>query len=264
MSIIRLLPGSADLATWRAVHAGAGFELDPSCRPQVERGDATIQAIVAKGEPVYGVNTGFGKLASVRIGTQDLAELQRNIVLSHAAGVGVPLGRDIVRLIIAMKAASLGQGASGVRWSVIERLQQALARDLVPIIPAQGSVGASGDLAPLAHLAAALFLGVGEMEHEGRRQDAASALVEAGLDPLPLGPKEGLALLNGTQVSTSLALAGVFAARAALPGGARHRRAGDGCGERLGRAFRSTHPCIAPPARPDRHGGGTAGADARQ
>ena len=212
MSQISLLPGSADFSTWRAVLGGASIVLDPSCRTRVEAGDAAIQAIVAKGEPVYGVNTGFGKLASVRIESRDLAELQRNIVLSHAAGVGQALPRDIVRLILAMKAASLAQGASGVRWSVIERLHEALERDLVPIVPAQGSVGASGDLAPLAHMVAALFLGVGEMICAGQRQDAASALVQAGLEPLPLGPKEGLALLNGTQVSTSLALAGLFAA----------------------------------------------------
>ena len=158
--------------------------------------------------PVYGINTGFGKLASVHIAAGDLAALQRNIVLSHAAGVGEPTRN--VRLMMALKLASLGRGASGVRPGTVAMLEAMLARDVLPVIPSQGSVGASGDLAPLAHLAAAM-IGIGEIEHAGERMPAAAALARASLTPLELGPKEGLALLNGTQFSTAEALAGLFA-----------------------------------------------------
>jgi histidine ammonia-lyase len=175
----------------------------------VDAAAATVAAIVAKGDPVYGINTGFGKLASVRIGAADLATLQRNIVLSHAAGVGEPLPVPVVRLAMALKLASLAQGASGVRWESIVQLATCLAKGLIPVVPAQGSVGASGDLAPLAHLTAAL-LGVGEFFVDGARVPAAAALTKAGLAPLTLGAKEGLAFLNGTQISTALALAGLF------------------------------------------------------
>ena len=155
------------------------------------------------------MNTGFGKLASVRIEAGDLATLQRNIVLSHAAGVGAPSPPGIVRLMMALKLASLAQGASGVRPETARLIENMLAKGLTPVVPAQGSVGASGDLAPLAHMAAAM-LGVGEVFVGDRRVEAASALAEAGLSPLELGPKEGLALLNGTQFSTANALAGLF------------------------------------------------------
>ncbi|MDJ1159076.1 histidine ammonia-lyase [Chelatococcus sp. SYSU_G07232] len=208
---VTLHPGSVPLAAWRAVHFGAGAHLDTACRPAVEAGARTIEAIIARGDPVYGVNTGFGKLASVRIGDEDLATLQRNIVLSHAAGVGEPLPVPVARLVMALKLASLAQGASGVRWETVEHLDACLARGLVPVIPGQGSVGASGDLAPLAHMTAAL-MGVGEFFVEGARVPADKALARAGLHPLTLGPKEGLALLNGTQTSTALALAGLFEA----------------------------------------------------
>jgi histidine ammonia-lyase len=220
---VMLHPGSVALADWRHVYFGAEVALDQDCRAAIEAGARTIEAIVAKGEPVYGINTGFGKLASVRIGTADLATLQRNIVLSHAAGVGEPLPASVVRLVMALKLASLAQGASGVRWSTIEHLTACLRANLVPVIPGQGSVGASGDLAPLAHMTAAL-MGVGEFFVDGVRIPAETALAQAGLAPLALGPKEGLALLNGTQVSTALALAGLFEAervfRAALVTGA--------------------------------------------
>ncbi|EIM30475.1 histidine ammonia-lyase [Microvirga lotononidis] len=208
---VTLQPGSVALADWRRVYFGAQVALDQDCRSTIESGARTIEAIVAKGEPVYGVNTGFGKLASVRIGSGDLATLQRNIVLSHAAGVGDPLPVAVVRLVMALKLASLAQGASGVRWSTIEHLTACLKANLVPVIPGQGSVGASGDLAPLAHMTAAL-MGVGEFFVDGRRVPAEAALAQAGLASLALGPKEGLALLNGTQVSTALALAGLFEA----------------------------------------------------
>jgi histidine ammonia-lyase len=218
-----LHPGSVSLADWRDVYFGADVALDQDCRAAIEAGARTIEAIVAKGEPVYGINTGFGKLASVRIGTADLATLQRNIVLSHAAGVGEPLPIAVVRLVMALKLASLAQGASGVRWSTIEHLTACLRANLIPVIPGQGSVGASGDLAPLAHMTAAL-MGVGEFFVNGTRTPAEAALAQANLTPLSLGPKEGLALLNGTQVSTALALAGLFEAervfRAALVTGA--------------------------------------------
>ncbi|MFT6571517.1 MAG: histidine ammonia-lyase, partial [Sphingomonas echinoides] len=169
--------------------------------------------------PVYGINTGFGKLASVRIDTADLVTLQRNIVLSHAAGVGDPMPVPVVRLMMALKLASLAQGASGVRSATVALLEQMLVQGLVPVVPAQGSVGASGDLAPLAHLAAAM-IGVGEIIVDGLARPAAAALADAGLAPVELGAKEGLALLNGTQFSTAYALAALFEAervfRAAL------------------------------------------------
>jgi histidine ammonia-lyase len=203
--------GATALTDWRAIYRGTAVALDPSCRSAVEASAATVASLVAKHEPVYGINTGFGRLASVRIDDADLAALQRNIVLSHAAGVGEPLPLPIVRLVLALKVGSLAQGASGVRWRTIERLVDLLERDLLPVIPAQGSVGASGDLAPLAHLAAAL-IGEGEMILAGERLSAGSALAKAGLAPLDFAPKEGLALLNGTQVSTALALAGLFEA----------------------------------------------------
>jgi histidine ammonia-lyase len=208
---VLIRPGAMRLAEWRAVYFGAAVSLDERCREAVDAGARTIAAILARHEPVYGINTGFGKLASVRIPDEDLATLQRNLVLSHGAGVGEPLPAAVVRLAMALKIASLGQGASGVRSSTLDQLCACLQRGLVPVIPAQGSCGASGDLAPLAHLAAAL-IGVGECTVAGERMAAADALARVGLEPLVLGPKEGLALLNGTQVSTALALAGLFEA----------------------------------------------------
>jgi histidine ammonia-lyase len=208
---IVLTPGAVPLAAWRAVLSGATPGLDPACWPAVSESAAAVQRILSRGEPVYGINTGFGKLASVRIDTADLAALQRNIVLSHAAGTGEAMPRDVTRLMMALKLASLAQGASGIRPDTLALLEAMLDRDVVPVVPCQGSVGASGDLAPLAHMTAAM-IGVGEAwTHEGRRP-AAEALAAAGLAPAVLGPKEGLALLNGTQFSTAQALAGLFAA----------------------------------------------------
>jgi histidine ammonia-lyase len=177
---------------------------------RVRRSRAMIERLIASGETAYGVNTGFGSLASKRISTDDLAQLQHNLVLSHAAGTGVPLGDDIVRLVLVLKIASLAQGYSGVRPQTLRALQALLRAEVYPLIPSQGSVGASGDLAPLAHLSAAL-LGVGTVRHRGRLLPAERGLAIAGLRPLRLAAKEGLALLNGTQVSTALALAGLFA-----------------------------------------------------
>lgn len=218
-----LEPGNVSLAQWAAIYAGAPVALPDTALTAVERAARTVEEIVARGEPVYGINTGFGKLASVRIAREDLAILQRNIVLSHAAGVGDPMPVPVARLMLALKLASLGQGASGVRPATIRMLEQLLATGLTPVVPSQGSVGASGDLAPLAHMTAAM-LGVGEFLVEGRRIPAADALAQAGLTPLELGPKEGLALLNGTQFSTAYALAALFEAerlfRSALVTGA--------------------------------------------
>jgi histidine ammonia-lyase len=208
---LSLHPGSTPLSTWRAVYFGADCALDPATRPRVEAGARVIDQVVAADAPVYGINTGFGKLASVRIGTSDLTRLQRNIVLSHCVGVGEPLPVPVTRLMMALKIASLAQGASGIRWTTLDALAHCLTRGLTPVVPSQGSVGASGDLAPLAHMSAAL-IGVGECLVNGARMPAAKALAEVGLTPLTLGPKEGLALLNGTQASTALALAGLFEA----------------------------------------------------
>jgi histidine ammonia-lyase len=160
---------------------------------------------------VYGVNTGFGKLASTRIRPEDTATLQRNLILSHCCGVGDPTPTPIVRLMMALKLVSLGRGASGVRPAVIEQLEGMLAAGIVPLVPAQGSVGASGDLAPLAHMTA-VMIGEGEADWKGKRLPGGEALKVAGLAPLVLGPKEGLALINGTQFSTAHALAGTMAA----------------------------------------------------
>jgi len=216
-------PGAMALADWRAVYRGGECELDPKARPGVVRAADAIAAVVARGEPVYGVNTGFGRLAGVRIAAADLETLQRNIVLSHAAGVGPPTPVPVTRLMMALKLGSLGQGVSGVRPQTVDFLEAMLTRGLTPVVPCQGSVGASGDLAPLAHMTAAM-MGVGQMVVAGQTIPAAEALAAAGLTPLTLGPKEGLALLNGTQFSTAYALAGLFEAetafRAALVTGA--------------------------------------------
>jgi histidine ammonia-lyase len=206
---VRLTPGAVPLAVWRDVYRGAGVTLDPLCYGLVRASAEAVMRILAKGEPVYGVNTGFGKLASTRIAADDLETLQRRIVLSHAAGVGDPSPRAVVRLMMALKLASLAQGASGVRVETLRGLEDLLRLDIIPVIPCQGSVGASGDLAPLAHMAA-VMIGEGEVETQGLRMPAAEALAKAGLTPLILGPKEGLALLNGTQFSTAYALAGLF------------------------------------------------------
>jgi histidine ammonia-lyase len=206
-----LNPGAVSLSAWKAIYRGASARLAQTAWPVIAESAAAVQRILAKGEPVYGINTGFGKLASVRIGDADLEALQRNIVLSHAAGVGAPSPVPVIRLMMALKLASLAQGASGVRVETVRMLEEMLVEGLTPVVPCQGSVGASGDLAPLSHMAATM-IGVGEIFVGGRRLPAAEALAQAGLEPLTLGPKEGLALLNGTQFSTANALAGLFEA----------------------------------------------------
>jgi histidine ammonia-lyase len=197
------------LADLRALNAGESIELDPAAWPNIERSAATIQNIVASGQTVYGINTGFGALAQTVIPAGQLAELQRRLVLSHSVGVGDLLPDAIVRLMIALKIVGLARGHSGVRPVVINALLALLNAGITPCIPAKGSVGASGDLAPLAHLAAAL-LGEGRARIGERIMPAADALQQAGLAPLVLAPKEGLALLNGTQASTALALSALF------------------------------------------------------
>jgi len=198
-------PGHMTIAGWRDLRDGTPATLDPATAPRIAESAAAVTRILAQHTPVYGINTGFGKLASVRIDDADLAALQRNIVLSHAAGVGEPMPVPIARLMMGLKLASLARGASGVRPATVALLEAMLHRDLVPVVPAQGSVGASGDLAPLAHMTAAM-IGVGEIFVKGERRPAEAALAAAGLAPIELGPKEGLALLNGTQFSCAYAL----------------------------------------------------------
>lgn len=176
----------------------------------VEKGAATVEAILREGRTVYGINTGFGLLANTSIAADDLETLQKNLVLSHACGVGEPLSENVTRLLMVLKIASLSKGASGIRRRTLETLIGMVNAGVLPLIPSKGSVGASGDLAPLAHMSSVL-IGVGEARYQGQVLDAETALSKAGLEPIVLGPKEGLALLNGTQCSTALALAGLFA-----------------------------------------------------
>jgi len=215
---LTLFPGSVTLAELARVYFDeASVRLDRAAKPAVDRAAAAIRAAAEGGVPVYGVNTGFGKLASLRIAPKDTATLQRNLILSHCCGVGEPIGRAHARLMMALKLLSLGRGASGVRWELVELLEDMLDRGVTPVIPAQGSVGASGDLAPLAHMTAVL-IGAGEAEYQGKVMPGAEALAAAGLKPVPLGPKEGLAFINGTQFSTAFGLAGLFEAWRATQG----------------------------------------------
>ncbi|HIG67302.1 MAG TPA: histidine ammonia-lyase [Porticoccaceae bacterium] len=209
---INLAPGEVSLGELRDIYTrhapfnlkhGAWANIDVSCK--------AVADIVAKGDAAYGINTGFGLLAQTRIADDQLALLQRNLVLSHCTGVGKLISSPIVRLIIALKIVSLSHGYSGVRPEVVQLLIDLYHHDIMPCIPSKGSVGASGDLAPLAHLAAAL-IGVGEVHYKGQLMETEKALSECGLTAVELGPKEGLALLNGTQTSTALALAGLFEA----------------------------------------------------
>jgi histidine ammonia-lyase len=195
----------------RRLAAGEDIILDPDCLPAIEASAAVVSEIVASGRTVYGINTGFGLLAQTSIPDDQLEELQRRLVLSHSAGTGPLLSRPIVRLILALKVVGLARGFSGVRVEVIDQLLAFLRAGITPCIPSKGSVGASGDLAPLAHMSAAL-IGVGNVEMDGVILPAEAALQKAGLGKLVLGPKEGLALLNGTQASTALALSALFRA----------------------------------------------------
>lgn len=212
MKILNLTPGAVTLSDLEQIYKNeCSVTLDKTCRPSVENAAERIAAAAQSGVPVYGVNTGFGKLASIRIASEDTETLQRNLILSHCCGVGVPVSRAQARLVMTLKLLSLGRGASGVRWSLIELMQDMLARGVTPMIPAQGSVGASGDLAPLAHMTA-VIIGAGEAEYKGEILPGCKALERAGLSPIQLGPKEGLAFINGTQFSTAFALVGLFGA----------------------------------------------------
>jgi histidine ammonia-lyase len=197
------------LGHWREVYFGATARINRAAWPKIVASAEVIRRLASGDKPVYGVNTGFGRLASVRIAPADLEILQRNIVMSHAVGVGPPTPIAIVRLMMSLKLASLGRGASGVAPATIEMLESMLARRLTPVVPRRGSVGASGDLAPLAHMTAAM-IGIGSAEIDGVVLPASDALKRAGLAELKLGPKEGLALLNGTQFSTAQALSALF------------------------------------------------------
>ncbi|HSV45514.1 MAG TPA: aromatic amino acid lyase, partial [Ramlibacter sp.] len=208
-----LVPGALTLGQLRQLGGSERLQvaLDPACRAGI-RASADLVRRAAEGDaPVYGVNTGFGKLASTRIAQGDLALLQLKLLRSHAVGVGEPLAEPVVRLVLLLKATSLARGYSGVREEVVDALLALHNRGITPVIPCQGSVGASGDLAPLAHLCLPL-IGEGEAFFGGVRMPGAHALERAGLRPLQLSAKEGLALINGTQVSTALALDALLAA----------------------------------------------------
>ena len=207
---MKLNPEKITLGQLLQLWAGESARLDDASMRRVTESAASVERIVAGGETVYGVNTGFGLLAHTRIPDGRLAELQTNLILSHSAGLGDPLPRHVSRLMIVLKLLGLGRGYSGVRPVVIEALQALLDKDAMPVIPSQGSVGASGDLAPLAHMTAAL-MGHGCIDLGGEAMPAAAALQKLKMQPLELGPKEGLALINGTQASTAIALDALFA-----------------------------------------------------
>ena len=210
MNTLTLKPGTLDLAQLRrAYQQPLRVELDPAAYAAIDASVACVENILAEGRTAYGINTGFGLLASTRIAPADLKKLQRSLVLSHAAGVGEPLDDDLVRLIMLLKVNSLARGFSAIRRQVIEALIGLINAEVYPHIPLKGSVGASGDLAPLAHMSLVL-IGESKARYQGQWLPAREALAVAGLEPLTLAAKEGLALLNGTQVSTAYALRGLF------------------------------------------------------
>ena len=210
MRTIILNPGQMKLAQLEEIyHSTTPVYLSDSAQPAILKAAEKIERAVNSGEAIYGVNTGFGKLASVKIPGIDTAKLQRNLILSHASGVGEKTETKIVRLMMVLKLLSLGRGASGVRLQIVEIIQAMLEKGVTPVVPSQGSVGASGDLAPLAHMAA-VFIGEGEAEINGTIMPAIKALNSAGIKPVELAAKEGLALINGTQFSCAYALAGLF------------------------------------------------------
>ena len=216
---INLVPGAVTLAELRRIHAGnVTLQLDSSALAGMQAAQSVVQRIVDEDQVVYGINTGFGKLASTKIAHDRLAELQRNLVLSHSVGTGDALPDGVVRLILATKAVSLARGHSGIRPAIVDALLALANANVLPVIPAKGSVGASGDLAPLAHLSCVL-IGEGQAKVDGKVVSGADAMRAIGLTPFVLGTKEGLALLNGTQVSTALALAGLFGAENLLVAG---------------------------------------------
>lgn len=205
-----LIPGHVSLAQLeRIFRLGLPARLDDSARPGIDRAASHIAAAASGTVAVYGVNTGFGKLASIKIAPEDTATLQKNLILSHCCGVGDPMPEDVARLMMVLKLLSLGRGASGVRPEVVACIEAMLEHRVTPVIPDQGSVGASGDLAPLAHMTA-VMIGHGEAMVDGQVKPGAEALAMKGISPIRLGAKEGLALINGTQFSTAYALAGLF------------------------------------------------------
>ncbi|MEH6628452.1 MAG: histidine ammonia-lyase, partial [Motiliproteus sp.] len=207
---LNITPGLMDLSTLRKVYQQpVKIELNQWCHDAVAASVATVKKVIDQGRTVYGVNTGFGLLANTRIDDKELQLLQRSIVLSHAAGVGKLMSAPTVRLLMVLKINSLARGFSGIRMEVINALIGLLNAEVYPAIPEKGSVGASGDLAPLAHMSTVL-LGEGEVCYKGQRLGGLEGLNIAGLKPITLGPKEGLALLNGTQASTALALRALF------------------------------------------------------
>ncbi|MBO6895464.1 MAG: histidine ammonia-lyase [Roseibium sp.] len=210
MSTLTLTPGIVSLADLENIYRNQRpVRVDRSSEDAINLAAERV-AIAARGEEaVYGVNTGFGKLASVKIAAEDTATLQRNLILSHCCGVGEALDRTTTRLMMVLKLLSLGRGASGVRFEVLQLIEDCLEKGVTPVVPSQGSVGASGDLAPLAHMTAVL-IGEGEAEFGGERLPGRVALERASLTPVVLGPKEGLGLINGTQFSTACALVGLF------------------------------------------------------
>lgn len=219
-----LNPGTLKLSDFRVLlDESTTLELDTRCYPSIQAAEKVVGQIITENKVVYGINTGLGALVNTRIPKQELETLQRNLILSHAAGTGELLSDQATRLILALKINSLARGFSGVRMDVIDALLRLFNAKIYPCLPAQGSVGASGDLAPLAHLSAVL-LGVGEARYQGKIMTAHDALATIALKPLQLAPKEGLALINGTQVSTALAILGLLGAEdvfvAALTSGA--------------------------------------------
>jgi histidine ammonia-lyase len=215
-ALFEIQPGQFSLSDlrsiWRAAHP---LKLASSAYAAINQASATIDKIVAKGDAAYGINTGFGKLAKTRIPDEQLELLQRNLILSHSVGSGELIPDEIVRLILLMKIASLARGFSGIRASVIDSMIALYNAGIMPAIPVKGSVGASGDLAPLSHMTLAL-MGEGEVRVAGKLVEAKAALKAAGITPVVLAAKEGLALINGTQVSTALALNGLFLAERLL------------------------------------------------
>src|ERR1700684_4025391 len=211
-NVVEMRAGELTLPVLRGIYQQpSALRLSAHDRGRIARAGTLVEDIIAKGDAAYGINTGFGLLAQTRIPAEQLELLQRNLLLSHAAGVGDALPDLVVRLILALKVNALARGHSGITMAVIEALLALLEHEIYPVIPAQGSVGASGDLAPLAHLSTVL-LGIGEVRVRGAMLPAAEGLRLAGLLPLKLRAKEGLALINGTQVSTALARAGLFGA----------------------------------------------------
>lgn len=210
MSVLVLQPGDVNLNDLERIYRDSlAVRVDRRAEEAINLAAERVAAAAQGNEAVYGVNTGFGKLASVKIAAGDTETLQRNLILSHCCGVGEPLDKTTTRLMMVLKLLSLGRGASGVRFEVLELIEACLERGVTPVVPSKGSVGASGDLAPLAHMTAVL-IGEGVADYNGARLSGGEALAQAGLAPVVLGPKEGLGLINGTQFSTACALAGLF------------------------------------------------------